>query len=51
MVVVFAVREVAVKLLDTVRLGGHQNRFLWLGSDGWTYNTPQVRKDANQITK
>lgn len=40
-VVVFAVREVAVRLLKTVQLSGHQDRFLWLGSDGWTYNTPE----------
>lgn len=44
--VVFAVREVAVKLLKIASRSGDQDRFLWLGSDGWTYDTPQVRRDT-----
>ncbi|XP_063870187.1 metabotropic glutamate receptor 3-like [Scylla paramamosain] len=39
-VVVFAIREVAVRLLNMVKLSGHQDTFMWLGSDGWTYDTP-----------
>nr|APC26117.1 metabotropic glutamate receptor type 3 [Homarus americanus] len=35
-VVVFAEKQVALRLLETVRLRGQQNRFLWLGSDGWS---------------
>ena len=45
MVVVFAIREVAVRLLNTVRVMGHQDTFLWLGSDGWTYDTPKVSSE------
>ncbi|KAG0710209.1 Metabotropic glutamate receptor 3 [Chionoecetes opilio] len=40
-VVVFAIRKVAVRLLKTVELSNNHDKFLWLGSDAWTYDTLQ----------
>ncbi|XP_045621093.2 metabotropic glutamate receptor 3 isoform X2 [Procambarus clarkii] len=44
-VVVFAQREVAIRLLKTVRLLGAHSRFLWIGSDGWS-STPLQEVEA-----
>lgn len=40
-VVVFADSFVALRMMQTVRLSGQHSRFVWLGSDGWSYTTPK----------
>lgn len=43
-------KDVAEKLLKTVKERNLQSHFVWLGSDGWSYTDPKV-SDMGGLTR